>query len=103
MPFIAMLLSGLMGALAMSMASLVGRVLLALSIGFVTFTGMDVGVNWVLDNIKSSIGGMPAEILDFLAWVWIDKAITMVFSAFTVALAFQMAGGNSLTKMVVKK
>lgn len=92
----------LLGALATICASLVGRVLLALAIGFVTYKGFDVGITYLLDQIKTNIGSMSADTAQFLAWLWVDKAIGLLFSAYSAALGIKLAGGTSVTKMVHK-
>lgn len=90
------------GFLGQVMGSLVGRVLLALSISFVTFTGMAVGVDWMLEEVRSNYQNLPSDVLNFLSYMWVDKAITMVFSAFTAALALKTAGAGTIKKMVTK-
>ena len=92
-----------LGGLLMSIAgSLAGRVLLALGMSFVTYQGMSVGIDWLLVQIKNDINSMPVDIVNFLAWLWLDKAISVVFSAYTVATMIQMAGASSITKLVTK-
>lgn len=95
-------LNALLGGLLTICGSLVGRVLLALGMGFVTFKGFDLTVSWLLTQIKSYMGSMPADVLSFLAWCWVDKAIGMVFSAYTAAVAVKVAGGTGITKIVTK-
>lgn len=96
------LIGALIGALLQIASSMVGRVLLALGMSFVTFQGIDVGITWLLDNIKSNMQAMPADILNFLAWLWVDKAISLMFSAYTAAAAIKMTNGSTLTKLVTK-
>lgn len=98
MPFIA---SAIIGALATTMGSLVGRVLLALGIGFVTYKGVDTAAGFLLDQIKSGFSQMPVDVLNFLAWTWIDKAIGMIFSAWAASMALQGIAG-AVTKMRIK-
>ena len=90
------------GLLLQIAASLVGRVLLALGIGYVTYSGFDVGVTWLLTQIKSNISSMGSDTVSFLAWLWVDKAIGLIFSAYSAALVVKMAGSTKLTKMVTK-
>lgn len=96
------LLMSLLGGLLTIAGSMVGRVLLALGMSFVTFKGFDLTVSWLLNQIKAYMGGMPADVLSFLAWCWVDKAIGMVFSAYTAAIAVKVAGGTGITKLVTK-
>jgi hypothetical protein len=96
------LLASLLGGLATVCGSLVGRVLLALGMGFVTYKGMNTGINWCLDQIKTNMSAMPPEIVNFFAWLWVDKAISMVFAAYTAAALIKMAGSDKITQLVTK-
>jgi hypothetical protein len=98
MPFLMPLLGGLLTICG----SLVGRVLLALGIGYVTYTGFDLSISWLLNQIKSNISAMPSQIVSFLAWLWVDKAISIIFSAYSAAVLIKLGTSTKLTKMVVK-
>lgn len=101
MPF-ALLIPALLGALASIMASLVGRVLLALSLSFVTYTGFDTAIQMLYDQVQSTFGALPNTVINLIGYLWIDKAIGMVFSAFSAALLIKLAGGHTLTKLVMQ-
>lgn len=96
------LITALLGGLLTICGSLVGRVLLALGMGFVTYSGFDVLITWLFDHIKSDINSMPADVVNFLAFLWVDRAIGMLFSAYTVALTIKMAGSTKITKLITK-
>lgn len=92
-----------LGGLLLNIASsLVGRVLLALGLSFVTYTGFDTGITWLLNSIKTNLSALPADVLSFLAWLWVDKAIGVVFSAYAACMAVKLAGSTTLTKLVRK-
>jgi len=93
----------LLGALAAALPSLIGRILLALGIGYTTYTGLNAGTDYLYQHIQNSFSGMPAAIVGFLAFCWIDKGISLVASAFTVSLAIKTLQTLSVTKMVLKK
>lgn len=95
-------INALWGVLAYILPSLVGRVLLALGIGYVAFKGFDLTVGWLLAQIKTNLSAMPLEVVNFLGWLWVDKAIGMIFSAYSAALLVKLAGSTSITKMVTK-
>ena len=99
--FLAYFIPALLGGLATIAASLVGRVLLALSIGFVTYTGAQIGISAILVSVKSAFSGAPSDVVSLLAFLWVDKAIGMMFSAFTAAMTIK--GVGSITKMQVRK
>jgi hypothetical protein len=93
----------LLGGLLSIAGSMVGRVLLALGMSYVTYTGFDLSINWLLSDIKNNMSSLPSEVVSFLAWCWVDKAIGMLFSAYSAALVVKLAGGTTLTKLVTKK
>lgn len=97
------LLMALLGGLLSIAGSMVGRVLLALGMSYVTYTGFDLSINWLLSDIKNNMSSLPSEVVSFLAWCWVDKAIGMLFSAYSAALVVKLAGGTTLTKLVTKK
>lgn len=88
------------GILLSIVGSVVGRALLALGLSYVTYSGFDVGVSWLLTQIKSNIGSMGADTVSFLAFMWVDKAIGLIFSAYSAALAVKMAGSTKFTKLI---
>lgn len=96
MPIIMALLGGLLSIAG----SMVGRVLLALGISYVTYKGFDTSIAWLLNQVKSNISAMPASIVSFLAWLYVDKAISLVFSAYATAAAIKVSTSGTLTKMV---
>lgn len=96
------LLMPLLGGLLTICGSLVGRVLLALGMGFITYQGFDVGIGWLLTQIKANITSLPPQVSQFLAFIWLDKAIGLVFSAYSAATLIRMAGSTKITKLVTK-
>lgn len=96
------LVAAILGGLLQIAQSMVGRVLLALGISFVTYQGIDTSINWLMNQIKSNMSSLPAEVLSFLAWLWVDKALSLMFSAYTASAAIRFAGGTTLTRMVQK-
>lgn len=96
------LLMSLLGGLLRIAGPLVGRVLLALGMGYVSYSGFDLAVGFLLEQIKSNIGSMPSDVASLLGFLWVDKAIGLVFSAYSAAMAVKLAGGTKLTKLVTK-
>jgi hypothetical protein len=96
------LVAALWGGFLQIAGSMIGRILLALGIGFVTYTGFTATIDWLLVAIKSNMSAMPADTVAFLAWLWVDKAIAVLFSAYAAALLVKMAGSTTISKMVTK-
>jgi hypothetical protein len=103
MPLPALLVPALIGGLATAMTSLVGRVLIALGVSFATFTGVSLLFSSLLTDVQSSMNSLPADALAFLAYMWVDKAITLIFSAFTAALTLKLGASGTVTRMILKK
>lgn len=91
-----------MGVLAQILPSLIGRILLALGISFVTYTGMSVAIDSLYTQVQANFSGLPIETLNLLAYLWVDKAFSLVFSAFSASLAIKTLQGGSITRMVMK-
>ncbi|CAN5673756.1 hypothetical protein BH11PSE12_BH11PSE12_27160 [soil metagenome] len=99
MPF---LIAALMGGFAQACASLVGRALIALGISYVTYKGVNTATDSIVQMMKDSYSGFPSEIASFVSWLWIDKACSMIVSAFAAASLIKF-GTGTVTKMVIKK
>jgi len=94
-------IAALLGALASAMGSLVGRVLIALGIGFVTYKGVDIGLNALKQEVISNVQGLSSDIIGLMGYLWVDKALSVVFSAFAISLSMKAIGG-SIKRMVAK-
>jgi Protein of unknown function (DUF2523) len=96
-----LLVAAILGGLASVCASLVGRVLLALGISYVTYSGVTVATNWLVTSIKNATTSFPADIAQFISFCWIDKGLALIFSSFAAALVIRGAT-SSITKQVIK-
>lgn len=94
-------LSALLGGLATAMGSFVFRAILALGIGTITYTGLSVAINSIKSSVVSSFSGMPADMVGLLGYLWVDKCLSIVFSAVVTALTMRLVSG-SLKKVVIK-
>lgn len=99
--FLAYFVPALIGALATVMATLVGRVLLALSVGFVTYKGISLSIEAIKVSVISSFGGMTGDMASLVGYLWLDKGVSIIFSAITISLTMRFVGG-SIKKMVLK-
>lgn len=94
-------LSSLIGALASAMGSFVGRAVLALGIGTVTYTGISVSLNAMKSNLIGSVNSLPVDVLNLMGYLWVDKALTIIFSAVSISLSMKLISGG-IKKMVIK-
>lgn len=96
------LVINLIGILVTVVGPIVTRVLIALGISFVTYTGSQLAIDQLFTLIQNAIAGAPAEAVGLLGFLWVDKAISVLFSAFGASLAVQGAAGT-ITKMSIGK
>lgn len=95
-------LIGFLGALSSVAGSLVGRVLLALGIGYVTYQGLDVLLSVIQAKVfENLITGYP-EINQALNMLNIGKAINVTFSAIIARNVISGLVGGAITKQVIK-
>lgn len=99
--FLAFFVPALLGGLATVMGSLIGRAILALGIGFVTYAGISVALNTMKQNVITGVSGLTGDALGLVGYLWLDKGITIIFSAVAASLAMRGIGG-SVKKMVFK-
>ncbi|CAJ0709545.1 hypothetical protein LMG7143_01123 [Ralstonia thomasii] len=105
MPFAALLASAIVGFLAQACVSLVGRVLVALGIGFVSFTGISV----MLDGVKSlflqyvaTAGSLPWNVVGILGVLKVGLSMNMILTTLAVRASLSGLSGGSIRKMVQK-
>lgn len=92
----------LVGLFATSIGALIGRVLIALGIGYLTFKGLDALVGYTLTQFQQSYSGLPSVISNFLSFAGVDKAVSIIGSAFTVAFSIKTGKSSIINKFVLK-
>jgi hypothetical protein len=68
-------------------ANLVARILMSLGVSFVTYTGFDTVLNYAFGMVKTSITGLPHNILCLLGLASVDIALNLLFSAYACRIA----------------
>lgn len=97
------ILASLLGGLIQLSGSLVGRVLIALGISYVTYTGISIGLDAIKEAVWNNLAGVPAELVGLLAIAKIDVCINIIFSAVTARLALNgLTSGGKITKQVIQ-
>ena len=97
----AVFLPALIGAFAGAMGTLAGRVIIALGFGFVSYKGIDLAIGSLKDQVVSSMNGIGGDALNLAGYLWLDKALSVIFSAVAVALSMRALNGT-IKKMVAK-
>lgn len=96
--FIAMLIGGLVEAAG----SLVGRAILALGVGAVMYTGLDLLISNVLAYSMASFTSVPGTIVGIMGLMQVDKVLSILSSAVGTAMTISGVRSGALTKWVHK-
>lgn len=95
------LLLALFSGLASIAGTLAGRVLVALGIQYVTYTGFDLVLSSIINGI-SNTSGAPALIAQYIGFFRIGEAISIITGAITAKWAINGLTNGSITRMMVK-
>lgn len=90
------------GAFALILKSLVGRVLVALGISYLTYQGIDLLISSIQSQAFSLIHGLPSEFIGLIGLTKVGEALSVLVSATTAKYTIQGLTNGSITKMVIK-
>lgn len=96
--FIAALLGGLVSAAG----SLVGRVLIALGVGFVTYQGLDVTLTFIKTQTLTAMNSLPVEVLQIASTLQVGTAVNILASAYVAKMTIAGLTSGAVKKMVWK-
>lgn len=82
---------GLWAKLTVWIKNAAAALLIYLGISTVTFTALDAGIGALQANVQSTMGGLPAFVLQMMCIVRIDDAMAIVLSAVVVKMS--LVGG----------
>lgn len=94
--------AALVGGLVQVAGTLVGRILLSLGIGYVTFSGLDMSLDWLKGEVLGRLNGLPAVSLQVAGVLQVGTCISILVSSLTARLILNGLTGGSITRMVTK-
>lgn len=83
--------------------SLVARILIALGVGAVSFTGIQLLVNQLKNIVMQNLNGLDGALVGIIGMLQIHTCVNMIFSA--IIIRFTLAGlraDGGISKMVLK-
>lgn len=95
-------LAALLGGLVSAAGSIVGRVLISLGIGYVTYQGLSTAMDYMKNLVWTNLGSLAADIVQLVSVLEVDTAINIMFSAVAARLVIRGLTGGAITKMVIK-
>ena len=90
------------GALLNIVGSLVGRVLTALGLGVVAYTGINSSLTWLKTNAFDSLLALPPGVVGVLSMLKVGSCISMVFSAMLMRAMLQGMQSDTVKSWVKK-
>ena len=94
--------AAILGGLVTVAGSIVGRVLLALGIGYVSYTGLSTGLEFLHAQVVTGLTGLSARSVQVLGLLKVDVCISILFSALTARMVLNGLTSGALKKMVIK-
>jgi hypothetical protein len=99
MPFLAAMFGGVFLNIA---ASLVGRVLVALGMAVVTYTGVSATLTFFKSGAIAALLSLPPEIVGMLSLMKVGSCVSMVMSAIVMRLTLQGLTGDTMKSWIKK-
>ena len=94
--------AAIVGGLIQVAGTLVGKVLLSLGIGYITYTGVDTGIAWAKVQFIANVSGLPADAVQIMGVLKIGTAVSILSSALLARMTLAGLTSGSFKKMVVK-
>ena len=79
-----------------------GRVLIALGISVVTYTGVSSSLDWMRAGALAALGGLPAEMIGLIGFMKVGVCISIITSAIAARAVVSGISGDSFKKWVLK-
>jgi hypothetical protein len=95
-------IGALLGALIQIAGTLVGKVLLSLGIGYVTYSGVDTSIGWVKAFALSHISATSSQTVAAASTMQVGTCISILTSALVARMVMNGLTSGALKKMVVK-
>ena len=99
MPFLASIICG---ALLQVAASLVGRVLLALGMGAVTYTGLNIGLSYFGTTFTNAMGSAGPTLAGMMGVLQLDTCLAIFTAAALAKLAIAGASSGTVKRIAMK-
>lgn len=96
------ILASLLGGLVSISGTIAGRVLLALGISVLTYTGTNASLDFLKTQAVQALSGMPVQVLGMLATMKVGQCISIIFSAIVARQVQQGLSGDTVKKWVLK-
>lgn len=97
-----LIIAAIGGMLINLVGTLVGRVLIALGISVVTYSGFSATIDWMKSEAVGALFGLPADVVGMLSTMKVGVSISIVSSALLARLVLNGLTGDTVRKWVGK-
>jgi hypothetical protein len=98
MPLLAQFGSWLLGGLLSIIPSLVGKALISLGIGVVTYSGLSASLDWLKSSFITAASGLPPEVVGMLSLMKVGSCVSMIFSAMAIRMVILGMTGDTFKR-----
>ena len=95
-------LAALGGVLINIVGTIVGRVMIALGIGVVTYTGVGASIDFLKAQAISNFNSLPSEVYSILAMLKVGSAINIIVSAIMARLVLDGVTSDTFKRWVIR-
>lgn len=97
-----MLASIIWGAFLNIIGSVVGRALVALGLGVVTFTGVNASIDWMKGQAIAAIQTLDPQVIQLLGILKVGTFISIITSAVAVRLLLNGVQSGTMKRWITK-
>lgn len=95
-------ISTLLGGLLSLTGSVVGRILIALGVSSVTYTGLSTSFDFLKDQAIGAAGMLPPDVVGMMSTLKVGVCISIITSAMTARLVINGMSGDAFKRFVLK-
>lgn len=102
LPAIPLIASAIVGGMISAACTMVGKALIGLGVGFITYTGVKTGLNLMQTQLNSYLMALPAFVLQGAGMLQVDTIFSMLFSAFLARMTLNGLQSDTIKKFAVR-
>jgi len=95
-------ISAIAGALVSIAGSLVGRALVALGMGYATYTGISTALAWYQTQFNTAMSSTGATVLGLAGVLKLDVGFSILIASVTARFLLDGISSGTLKKLVIK-
>lgn len=90
------------GMLINLVGTLAGRVLIALGISVITYTGISTSLDWLKAGAIGALSGLPSQLVGLIGFMKVGVCISIITSAIAARAIISGISGDSFKRWVMK-